>query len=1065
MTTVGSASIDLTADVSGLTSAMNAAMGDLSRVARSMEDVGRELSLKITAPIVGLGIGVVKAAADFDLAMTGVAKTVDAPASKIEELGRAFQRMSERTGTSANEIAAVGEAAGQLGVPVENLEKFTEVMVALGVSTNLSATEAATTLARFANVVGTNLEDVDRLGSVIVGLGNNFATTEAEIAHLGQRLAAAGKQVGLTEGDILGFAAALSSVGINAEAGGTAFSKVMIELASDVANSSPRLEQWASTAGMSVDQFTRAFREDAAGAIVSFIQGLGNLDSASGETFLLLEEMGLTEIRLRNALLSASSASDTLSEAVRMGNEAWAENVALSDEAELFYGALTNQFGSIRNMVVNLAADIGTSLRPQIDAVIELARGFIERLRSMAEWFIALPGPMKTTAIAIAGIAAAVGPLLLGLGALGTLVSVVGSGLAVVSGAFAAAAIPIAAVTAAVAAGILVWSLWGEEVVAIVQTAWSWVIDIFQGAAETIAPIVDGIRGLFAGLQSAVSLALDIAGASFSAFADLVRNIAALIVAVVSGPLAVVWDVLSTAVGVAVGSASTILRGLGDTVSFVVDVIRTTLLVARQYWDDFARGASEKVDQVRGKASELVRAFTDMTAPIRNAFTAIGNTIAGWASQVVGFFQRVYTGVREWLVRRFAETIDAFGKLLEGLLGFLDRILPGVTERFATQWARVRGIMVEETEAGAEEMVAVLEYTDQQVQTVTEEMATGVAGTLGGMAIDMGEITAVGGAAAVAAFSEASTEIQATAKVTRSKMSEELAAMADAAEEEMARARDSATIFGEIEGRLSRVLGIETGAVKNILNRFGVEAPDLVKDAVNRIGLEWGDIVAVFQRPMGEWRQTVAEWGAFWGDMVDIFKTVWSGVSWLLDKVTGAFQSAQMAPTPILGVPGGMTGGRPPGVGAGTPIVTPGNYVGRDTMSSGPFYDFLDVSEAGFNFLIGIGLRTEKLLGEILGKVAGLDANMGADYGIQLRQMAAQEAVLAWIEGLESNATMIPAAQEFQHGGGVTNLSVQVDARGAADPEAVGVAVVTAIDREMGSLQAATRRRYGLVTG
>lgn len=48
---------------------------------------------------------------------------------------------------------------------------------------------------------------------------NNLATTEKDIVNMGQRLAGAGKQIGLTEAEIMGFAGALSSVGIEAEAG------------------------------------------------------------------------------------------------------------------------------------------------------------------------------------------------------------------------------------------------------------------------------------------------------------------------------------------------------------------------------------------------------------------------------------------------------------------------------------------------------------------------------------------------------------------------------------------------------------------------------------------------------------------------------------------------------------------------------------------------------------------------------------------------------------------------------------------------------------------------------
>ena len=107
--------------------------------------------------------------------------------------------MSNELPASANEIAKVAEAAGQLGIQTENILSFTRTMIDLGESTNLSAEQAATALARFANITQMPQDEFDKLGSVIVDLGNNLATTEAEIVEMGLRLAGAGGQIGRAE--------------------------------------------------------------------------------------------------------------------------------------------------------------------------------------------------------------------------------------------------------------------------------------------------------------------------------------------------------------------------------------------------------------------------------------------------------------------------------------------------------------------------------------------------------------------------------------------------------------------------------------------------------------------------------------------------------------------------------------------------------------------------------------------------------------------------------------------------------------------------------------------------
>ena len=183
-----------------------------------MDKAGTTL-MKLSSPIVGLSVAATKAAIDFESAFTGVIKTVDGTDAELEKLKNGILEMSKTMPESASDIAKVAESAGQLGIKTKNIEDFTKVMVMLGDSTNLSSEEAATSLARLANITGMSQDKFSNLGSSIVACGNNFATTESEITNMAMRLAGAGSQIGLTEADIIGLSTALSSVGIEAEAG------------------------------------------------------------------------------------------------------------------------------------------------------------------------------------------------------------------------------------------------------------------------------------------------------------------------------------------------------------------------------------------------------------------------------------------------------------------------------------------------------------------------------------------------------------------------------------------------------------------------------------------------------------------------------------------------------------------------------------------------------------------------------------------------------------------------------------------------------------------------------
>ncbi|MGI6085925.1 MAG: phage tail tape measure protein, partial [Acetivibrionales bacterium] len=225
--------------------AMEASAKKAEKVGKTLTNAGNKLTTGLTLPIVAVGAASIKAAIDFESAFAGVRKTVDGTEEQMAALEQGIRDMAKEIPATTTEISAVAEAAGQLGIETDSVLAFTRVMIDLGETTNLSAEEGAAALAKFANVTQMSQDDFDRLGSVIVALGNNMATTEADIVAMGTRLAGAGRQVGMTEPQIMSFAAALSSVGIEAEAGGSAFSKVMVEIQLASEKGGAKLKQFA----------------------------------------------------------------------------------------------------------------------------------------------------------------------------------------------------------------------------------------------------------------------------------------------------------------------------------------------------------------------------------------------------------------------------------------------------------------------------------------------------------------------------------------------------------------------------------------------------------------------------------------------------------------------------------------------------------------------------------------------------------------------------------------------------------------------------------------------------
>lgn len=446
----------------------------ITKLGDKINSLGNKLSI-VSAGTATIATVALKASIDYESAFAGVEKTVDATDEQLAKLKTGILDMSTRMPAAATEIAGVAEAAGQLGIQTDNILGFSEAMIGLGESTNLTSTEAATQLARFANIMQMSQEDFDRLGSSIVDLGNNFATTEADIVNMAMRLAGAGKQVGLSEGQVLGLSAALSSVGVEAEMGGSAISKAMVKMQNAVemggeklntildktgmslrdlellsANDSKHfkkladsigmtstelnqfvtaganLEDFAKVAGMSAEEFKKAWKEDAAGALTSFIKGLGDAESKGESAITMLTEMGLTEVRLRDSLLRAANAGDLFNSAIETGTKAWKENTALSNEVNKRYKTTESQLKMLKNEATKTAIEFGNELAPSLRQVLKDVKPLLKNISDAVKKFSQLDDKTKQNVIRLGALVVALGPT---TKAVGGLTSALGTGI------------------------------------------------------------------------------------------------------------------------------------------------------------------------------------------------------------------------------------------------------------------------------------------------------------------------------------------------------------------------------------------------------------------------------------------------------------------------------------------------------------------------------------------------------------------------------------------------------------------------------------------------------------
>ena len=591
----------------------------IEKFGNGIAKTGAQLTTAITVPVLAAGAASVKAATDWETAFTGVKKTVDATEAEYDKLGKGIQQMATETSSSMEEIAGVAEVAGQLGISKDNLLDFTRTMVQLGDTTNLSAEEAATALARFLNITGESTGNIDKIGAAIVDLGNNFATDEASIVAMSTRLAAAGTLAGMSSTDILALSTAMSSVGIEAEAGGTAMTQTLTAVEAAVADfstgSTEDLEAIAEVANTSAADFAQKWKSEPIKAVQEFITGLGRLDEKGESATLVLDELGMSGVRQSNMLKSLGLASDVLANAIDTSSAAYKANTALTDEASKRYSTFASQANQLKEQFKMISISIGQMLMPYMQQAVAWAQNLVDKFNSLDEG-------TKESIVKFALMAAAAGPLITGFGKMITmgskLLGVFANVRGILSGVSAAGGVlkfALAALTSPI--GLVVAACVAiAAIIAVVITHF----DQFKAAASnvstTIAPYIEQLKEAFTGLWNTVS--------------PIITLISDLIASVLVGAFE---GMLSTA-SIVIDGITTVITGLKDYISGFVNLI--TAIAHGDWaaaWDAFKDIVKGKIEVIVGLIEGVVGIVTGLINAIAGAGSKVAELAAGSGSK------------------------------------------------------------------------------------------------------------------------------------------------------------------------------------------------------------------------------------------------------------------------------------------------------------------------------------------------------------------------------------------------------------------------------------------------
>lgn len=319
----------------------------------------------------------VDAYTEMDQEMNNVRKYTGQSMEEVTEMNETFKKIN--TFTPRKQLNELAESAGRLGITSESaIQDFVDVsdkiQVALGDDLGDGAIEK---VGKLAMAFG---ED-DRLGlrgamlatgSAINELAQNSSASAGYLVEFTARVAGVGKQVGLTQAQIMGYGAVLDENMQKDEMAATAFSQLLTKMATDT-------KTFAKMAGVDVKTFTELVKTDMNKAVITLMD---NLKSKGGFDQLgrMFGDMGLDGQRAVSVLTTMADKVDDLRQRQEIATDAYKKATSILEEFDVQNGTIQSKVLKAKNQFHELTVELGKNLLPVVQYTISAGSLLVKSL-------------------------------------------------------------------------------------------------------------------------------------------------------------------------------------------------------------------------------------------------------------------------------------------------------------------------------------------------------------------------------------------------------------------------------------------------------------------------------------------------------------------------------------------------------------------------------------------------------------------------------------------------------------------------------------------------------------
>lgn len=366
------------------------------------------LADKASGAIGGMGVAAIEASTDIERAFVDIERTTEGTQGQLESLRGTLKGLATSTPISIIDLAEIAALGNQLGVAAADVEEFTRTIAKYSAVSGQSAEASATAFGRISNLTGLAASKYENLGSAIEYVARTTVATESTIMSTAKEITALSSGAGFSAQAIVGLAGALSSLAIPPARARGALSLYFGALNEAVSQGGPKMEAFATLTNKTATELESLVRESKGQEIfTAFVAGLSNLNTVAKST--ALDDLGLSTIRVNQTMRALSQNVSLVKKSFEGSNQAFVENVELSNQYGIIQDTLASHTMRFQNAVQLVAGTFGDEFEPALKGLLEMMTEILVNFQQFADnpiggFLIKIVGLVGVLVFAITGL-------------------------------------------------------------------------------------------------------------------------------------------------------------------------------------------------------------------------------------------------------------------------------------------------------------------------------------------------------------------------------------------------------------------------------------------------------------------------------------------------------------------------------------------------------------------------------------------------------------------------------------------------------------------------------------